>query len=388
MSGTTVLALGRNRPRRPVPYATSSATWSGDGAGNVVGLLSFRSAHAWERGEGRGPGPRLRRVRRNTNPSTEAPLRPSQGLRRGGVEPVAQARAARPAAIWVATPTGSRTRPRSRRASTTMDTDSGVSASTGRRASNRGPDEQRPARDVHRRQRPPRAVGRTARPSSRRRRAGSGSPRVLAGPRGARPCWTGRSAPPSPPRAGARPGPPPRSAGSNRSDPRGHIRSGPRGPRSGRRGCGSPGTHRPFPGSPRSSDERAQLKGVACGPRRCGAPPRQRRGRRSGPATDKSHRSDGMQSESTNAASTAVHRGQSGVARARPGRRWRPARRSARRGAPRSPWWRPRRPTRRRPRCRPSPRSAPSSRSSCAGRSRTGTTTVTSSSPKLSAAFA
>ena len=68
----------------------------------------------------------------------------------------------------------------------------------------------------------------------------------------------------------------------------------------------------------------------------------------------------------------AVHRGQPGVARARPDRRWRTARRRRHRVARRSPWWRPHRPTRRRPRCRPARRARRSSRSSWAGRSRTG----------------
>ena len=109
------------------------------------------------------------------------------------------------------------------------------------------------------------------------------------------------------------------------------------------------------------------------------APPRPPAGRRSGRAA--------ARATPPTARSRSPRRRRSGCP-PRPDRRcghptaprWSPARRSGRRGARRSPWWPPRRPTRRRRRCTPGPEHAEQPLS-WAGRSRTGTTTVTSSTP-------
>ncbi len=228
---------------------------------------------------------------------------------------------------------------------------------------------------------PRRGAGPAARPLSRRRPGGPGRLAVSSGPRG-RPCSTARSARPSRPRPGATPGPRPRRRAARRR--RGRVpvrrRRAPAGRRWARRGRGSraapalpcpPGRATNVPPRSGRSHRRAVMRGAAAATK----------GSSNWPSSGSSHPSAGTQSESTNATSAVC-------ARATPALR-----------APAGPTLVVS-PTKRAP-CRSAislvapasadassttmhakPERAPSSRSSCAGRSRTGTTTVTSSFPK------
>ena len=138
-SGLQSLAQGRLRPHagapgdagderhhRPAPGATDPDAGA---VGDVVGHVDGDGAHGValrRRPPIRGAAgttrarAEARRVRRNTSPSTKAGAQARVNEASAG----SAERVVPPPAICVATPTGSRTRPRSRRASTTMDADS------------------------------------------------------------------------------------------------------------------------------------------------------------------------------------------------------------------------------------------------------------------------
>ncbi len=250
------------------------------------------------------------------------------------------------------------------------------------RAGGPAPDSRPPAssRTGAREPGPRRGAGPAARPLCRRRRGGPGRLAVSSGPRG-RPCSTAHSARPSRPRPGATRGPRPRRRAARRR--RGRVpvrrRRAPPGRRWARRGCGSPAA----PALPAPPVERRTCRLVAGGAtvRVMRGAAAATKGSSNWPSSGSSHPSAGTQSESTNATSAVC-------ARAAPALR-----------APAGPTLVVS-PTKRAP-CRSAislvapasadassttmqakPERAPRSRSSCAGRSRTGTTIVTSSSPR------